>query len=71
MVDKLFSDYLAQESGNKRKADAIDRLQNVYDQSHKIGEFKGTSSSYNRDEYPYASMKYNYNGGKIQVRTNY
>ena len=71
MVDKLFSDYLQQESGNKRKAAAIDRLQNVYDQSHKIGEFKGTSNSYNRDEYPYASMKYNYNGGKIQVRTNY
>jgi hypothetical protein len=71
MVDNYFSRFLSQSTGNQSASTPLSKLQAIYDDSHKIAEFKGITGNYNRDVFPYTAIRQNYGGSKVQIRTNY
>ena len=71
MVDNYFSRFLSQSTANQSKSTPLSKLQAIYDDTHKIAEFKGITSNFNRDVFPYTSIRQNYGGSKVQIRTTY
>jgi hypothetical protein len=74
IVDNYFMNSLSRDrnSDEDNKTDRqIEKLQRLYDDTDTIATFKGNTSKYDQKIYPYASMKYNYGGSKVLIRTNY
>ena len=47
------------------------QIQQIYDQTKTIKQFEGFTKKSYKDTYPFGSMKLNYEGADIQIRTNY
>jgi len=67
MVDKDLKDYISADKPNTK----IKQLQKVYDDTKPIATFKDKAIKYNRDQYPYTSIRENRGIGRIDIRANY
>jgi hypothetical protein len=68
MVDKDLRDYISADNKPNTK---IKQLQKVYDDTKPIATFKDKAIKYNRDQYPYTSIRENRGIGRIDIRANY
>ena len=68
MVDKDLKDYISADNKPNTK---IKQLQKVYDDTKPIATFKDKAIKYNRDQYPYTSIRENRGIGRIDIRANY
>lgn len=83
-VDNTFNDYLdvlyypiltekiivISDNHFKNDIGMGEKLEQVYSETHPVKTFEGDVLNYNLEQYPYTSMHKNYEGSKVEVRTN-
>jgi hypothetical protein len=67
VVDNYFKNFMSQDQPSERDRPTIQRLQTLNDDSHVLSSFEGKTTEYDRDRYPYYSMKYNFGGTRVQI----
>jgi hypothetical protein len=67
VIDTDLKDYIS--SGRPDKQ--INQLKTIYDDTRKIATFRDKAIKYDRDQYPYTSIRENRGIGRIDVRSNY
>jgi 4-amino-4-deoxy-L-arabinose transferase-like glycosyltransferase len=68
VVDNNFKSYMNQEEPAERDRERVQRLQTLYNTSNVLNSFEGKTQEYDRNSYPYYSMKYNFGGTRVQIR---
>jgi 4-amino-4-deoxy-L-arabinose transferase-like glycosyltransferase len=68
VVDNNFRSYMNQEKPLERDLDRVQRLQTLYNNSTVLDSFEGKTQEYDRNSYPYYSMKYNFGGTRVQIK---
>jgi hypothetical protein len=68
VVDNNFKSYMNQEEPLERDRERVQRLQTLYNNSNVLNSFEGRTQEYDRDSYPYYSMKYNFGGTRVQIK---
>jgi hypothetical protein len=68
VVDNNFKTYMNQEEPPERDRERVQRLQTLYNNSNVLNSFEGKTQEYDRNSYPYYSMKYNFGGTRVQIR---
>jgi hypothetical protein len=68
VVDNNFKTYMNQEETPERDRERVQRLQTLYNNSNVLNSFEGKTQEYDRNSYPYYSMKYNFGGTRVQIR---
>ncbi len=68
VVDNNFKSYMNQEKPLERDLDRVQRLQTLYNNSSLLNSFEGKTQEYDRNSYPYYSMKYNFGGTRVQIK---
>src|SRR5215207_3565282 len=67
IVDNYFKNFMSQDQPSERDRQTIQRLQTLNDNSNVLASFEGKTIEYDRNKYPYYSMKYNFGGTRVQV----
>ena len=67
IVDKDLKDYIASDKTDKQS----EQLKAIYDNTKKIATFRDKAIKYDRDQYPYTSIRENRGIGRIDIRANY
>jgi len=67
IVDNYFENFMSQDQPSERDRQTIQRLQTLNDNSNILASFEGKTIEYDRNKYPYYSMKYNFGGTRVQV----
>lgn len=73
IVDKYFRDYLITEyqsfqNGNTKVRSDFMQLVQIDEGARTLASFEGITSKYNRFNYPYTSLKYNFGGSPVEVK---
>jgi hypothetical protein len=68
IVDNNFRSYMNQEEPIERDRERVQRLQTLYNNSEVLNSFEGKTQEYDRNSYPYYSMKYNFGGTRVQIK---
>jgi hypothetical protein len=68
VVDNNFKTYMNQEETPERDRERVRQLQTLYNNSNVLNSFEGKTQEYDRNSYPYYSMKYNFGGTRVQIR---
>jgi hypothetical protein len=68
LVDNNFIDFMDQNLPPGYNLKKVQRLQNLYNNSNALTSFEGRTQEYDRNSYPYYSMKYNFGGTRVQIR---
>jgi hypothetical protein len=68
LVDNNFRSYMNQEEPIERDRERVQRLQTLYNNSDVLNSFEGKTQEYDRNSYPYYSMKYNFGGTRVQIK---
>jgi hypothetical protein len=67
VVDSYFKNFMSQDEPAERDRQTIQRLKTLNDNSKVLASFKGNTADFDRNRYPYYSMKYNFGGSRVQV----
>jgi hypothetical protein len=68
VVDNNLKDYMNQDEPVERDRNRVHRLQTLYNTSTVLASFEGKTQEYDRNSYPYYSMKYNFGGTRVQIK---
>ena len=75
IVDRYFRDYLITEyqsfqKGNTNARSNFVQLVQIDEGARTLASFEGVTSKYNRFNYPYTSLKYNFGGSPVEVKVH-
>lgn len=75
IVDRYFRDYLMSEyqtfqSGNTKSPSDFVKLTQIDERAKILAAFEGKTHLYNRFNYPYSSLTYNFGGSPVQVKVH-
>jgi hypothetical protein len=68
VVDNYFKNFMSQDEPAERDRQTIERLKTLDDNSNILASFEGNTADFDRNMYPYYSMKYNFGGTRIQIK---
>jgi hypothetical protein len=68
VVDNYFKNFMNQDEPLERDRERVQRLQTLYNNSNVLASFEGKTQEYDRNTYPYYSMKYNFGGTRVQIK---
>jgi hypothetical protein len=68
VVDNNFKNYMNQDELVERDRNRVHRLQALNNNSTVLASFEGKTQEYDRNSYPYYSMKYNFGGTRVQIK---
>lgn len=75
IIDRYFRDYLMSEyqsfqGGSTKTRSDFEHLAEIDERAKTLAAFEGTTHKYNRFNYPYTTLTYNFGGSPVEVKVH-